>query len=67
MIRVRLPSKFKSISHFIKVFSLITASSRHIVPSWVTDEDGKKSQKLVWELIANELESIEPGCVDKIL
>jgi hypothetical protein len=37
------------------------------VPSWITDEEGKKSQKAVWEAIANELESIEPGCVKKVL
>ncbi|KAF7865184.1 hypothetical protein EAF04_006161 [Stromatinia cepivora] len=37
------------------------------VPSWVTDVDGKESQKLVWDAIASELETIEPGCVEKIL
>ena len=37
------------------------------MPSWITDEEGKVSQKRVWEVIAKELESIEPGCVKKIL
>ncbi|GIC86097.1 putative short-chain dehydrogenase/reductase family protein [Aspergillus udagawae] len=37
------------------------------VPSWVTDEEGKKWQQHSWETIAEELESIEPGCVERIL
>ncbi|ESZ90721.1 putative short-chain dehydrogenase/reductase family protein [Sclerotinia borealis F-4128] len=37
------------------------------VPSWITDEEIKKSQKLVWDAIARELETIEPGCVERIL
>jgi hypothetical protein len=37
------------------------------VPSWVTDEEGKQAQKRVWDDIANELDSIEPDCVKKIL
>ncbi|KFY90539.1 hypothetical protein V500_05143 [Pseudogymnoascus sp. VKM F-4518 (FW-2643)] len=38
-----------------------------VVPSWVTDGEGKKSQKLLWEAIASELESVQPGCVEAIL
>lgn len=37
------------------------------VPSWVTDEDGRRSGQRVWEVIVKELEIIEPGCVSKIL
>jgi hypothetical protein len=33
----------------------------------MTNEEGKKSQQVVWEAIAKELESVEPGCVEKIL
>jgi hypothetical protein len=33
----------------------------------VNDEEGKQSQKRVWDIIARELESVEPGCVKKIL
>jgi hypothetical protein len=33
----------------------------------VTDEEGKKWQQHSWEAIAEELESIEDGCVEKIL
>lgn len=37
------------------------------VPSWVTDEEGIKLQKRAWNVIESELESIQPGCVKKIL
>jgi hypothetical protein len=46
---------------------MLTYDPRSQVPSWVTDEEGKQAQKCVWDDIANELESIEPGCVKKIL
>ncbi|RHZ53929.1 putative short-chain dehydrogenase/reductase family protein [Aspergillus thermomutatus] len=39
----------------------------NVVPSWVTDEEGKKWQKHSWEIVAKELDSIEPGCVGKVL
>ncbi|KFY93115.1 hypothetical protein V498_04559 [Pseudogymnoascus sp. VKM F-4517 (FW-2822)] len=38
-----------------------------VVPSWVTDEEGKKSQKILWDAIASELESVQPGCVKAIM
>ncbi|OBT94465.1 hypothetical protein VE01_07240 [Pseudogymnoascus verrucosus] len=38
-----------------------------IVPIWVTDEEGQKSQKLLWDAVAGELESVQPGCVKAIL
>ncbi|KFY13238.1 hypothetical protein V492_03384 [Pseudogymnoascus sp. VKM F-4246] len=38
-----------------------------VVPSWVTDEEGQKSQKLLWDAVSSELESIQPGCVKAIL
>ncbi|KPM42943.1 hypothetical protein AK830_g3628 [Neonectria ditissima] len=37
------------------------------VPNWVTDGEGRKWQKNLWDIVANELESIEPGCVKKLL
>ncbi|GAD92895.1 short chain dehydrogenase/reductase family oxidoreductase, putative [Paecilomyces variotii No. 5] len=52
-------------SHGCYLSSCEIAESK--VPSWISDEEGKKSQKYVWELIATELESIEPGSVKKIL
>jgi len=36
------------------------------VPKAFAENDGT-DQQLVWDLIASELESIEPGCVKKIL
>lgn len=41
--------------------------NRERVPNWVTDEKGIEGQKRVWDLIARELETVEPGCVKKIL
>ncbi|KAF7924189.1 uncharacterized protein EAE97_010801 [Botrytis byssoidea] len=40
--------------------------AENVIPSWVTDLDGRKSQKIVWDAIAEELETIEPGSVEKI-
>lgn len=40
---------------------------RNAVPSWVTDNEGKKWQQHSWETIAGVLESIEPGCVGRAL
>lgn len=37
------------------------------VPQWSKNDDGTAAQKQVWDVIASELESIEPGCVKKIL
>ena len=37
------------------------------LPSWLTDEEGKRSQKRVWEIITNELGSVELGCVNELL
>ena len=37
------------------------------VPEWVTDEDGQKLQKQIWESIARELSRVAPGCVDAAL
>ncbi|KAF7554444.1 hypothetical protein G7Z17_g2912 [Cylindrodendrum hubeiense] len=37
------------------------------VPDWVTSEEGKQSQKLVWDVVAKELESAEPGCLQKLV
>ncbi|EHK50460.1 hypothetical protein TRIATDRAFT_211944 [Trichoderma atroviride IMI 206040] len=40
--------------------------SDHIVPDWVTDDDGREWQVRVWEDIAAELEKACPGCLDVI-
>jgi len=40
---------------------------RDDLPSWIMDEEGKRSQRVVWDIIVRELESIEPGCVKKVL
>ncbi|KAI1469245.1 putative short-chain dehydrogenase/reductase family protein [Daldinia caldariorum] len=39
----------------------------HQLPSWVSDEEGQKQGKIIWDEIANVLEKIEPGCLSKIL
>ncbi|CAG8981700.1 hypothetical protein HYALB_00006573 [Hymenoscyphus albidus] len=36
------------------------------VPAWMTNADGRGSQKRVWEDLAKEMDSIEPDCVSKI-
>ncbi|OBT63706.1 hypothetical protein VE03_06189 [Pseudogymnoascus sp. 23342-1-I1] len=41
--------------------------AEEVVPSWVTDEEGKKSQNILWEAIAGELETIQPGCMKAVL
>lgn len=38
----------------------------HIVPNWVTDDDGREWQVRVWKDIAAELEKACPGCLDVI-
>ncbi|KAL7924370.1 hypothetical protein ACQKWADRAFT_286557 [Trichoderma austrokoningii] len=38
--------------------------SDHIVPEWVTDEDGREWQIRVWEKVAAALENACPGCLD---
>ncbi|KAI8966281.1 putative short-chain dehydrogenase/reductase family protein [Daldinia sp. FL1419] len=39
----------------------------HQVPSWVKDEQGRKQGKLIWDEIAEVLETIEPGCLSRVL
>ncbi|CAM1501274.1 Fc.00g104360.m01.CDS01 [Cosmosporella sp. VM-42] len=39
----------------------------HKVPEWAAGDEGKRSQKRAWEVVAKELETIEPGCVTRIL
>ena len=36
------------------------------IPTWANDEDAKKYQKIAWEAVEKELETIEPGCVKKV-
>ncbi|KAL3469615.1 hypothetical protein BJX99DRAFT_241008 [Aspergillus californicus] len=37
------------------------------VPEWAKDEEAEKWQKNLWDAIAKELETVEPGCVQKAL
>ncbi|KAL4974811.1 hypothetical protein BDW66DRAFT_167551 [Aspergillus desertorum] len=37
------------------------------VPDWAKDEEAKKWQEHLWALIVKELETVEPGCVQKAL
>ncbi|ETS76763.1 hypothetical protein PFICI_12150 [Pestalotiopsis fici W106-1] len=36
------------------------------VPDWITDAKGRKTQQRVWDDIAQELEKIEPGCIQRL-
>ena len=40
---------------------------RDKIPSWATNEEFKQYQKQAWESVSKELESIETGCVKRIL
>ncbi|KAB8263144.1 NAD(P)-binding protein [Aspergillus pseudonomiae] len=42
-------------------------NGENLVPQWVTNEEGRKWQRESWEVIANELESVRPGCVQEML
>lgn len=37
------------------------------VPSWVTDEEGQKGQKRVWDDVIRVLNAAAPGCLDRLL
>ncbi|KAL4910128.1 hypothetical protein BDW74DRAFT_48558 [Aspergillus multicolor] len=37
------------------------------VPAWAKDEEAKKWQEHLWALIMEELEAVEPGCVQRAL
>jgi hypothetical protein len=37
------------------------------IPEWIKDEEGNALQKKIWESIAQELERVVPGCVEKAL
>lgn len=37
------------------------------VPDRVTDEEGRLLQKRMWEHFAKILDSVEPGCVERVL
>ncbi|KAI1803531.1 putative short-chain dehydrogenase/reductase family protein [Daldinia bambusicola] len=39
----------------------------HQLPTWVSDEEGQKQGKIIWDEIANVLEKVEPGCLSKVL
>lgn len=50
-----------------KVSSQLTYYLRNQVPNWVTDEEAQKVQKRVWDDVAKELESTQPGCVKRVV
>lgn len=33
------------------------------VPAWLTNEEGQKLQKRIWEELVSMLESVQPGCI----
>ncbi|KAI0122534.1 putative short-chain dehydrogenase/reductase family protein [Daldinia grandis] len=39
----------------------------HQVPSWVNGEEGRNQGKLIWGEIARVLETVNPGCLSKVL
>ncbi|EED17342.1 short-chain dehydrogenase/reductase family protein, putative [Talaromyces stipitatus ATCC 10500] len=39
----------------------------HKLPSWITDEEGNRTQDLLWGALARELEVISPGCIHSII
>ncbi|CAJ2502794.1 Uu.00g101880.m01.CDS01 [Anthostomella pinea] len=39
----------------------------YYIPTWVTDAKGTAMQKQLWDNVAKRLETIEPGCVSRIL
>ena len=47
--------------------SQLTYRLRNQVPDWAKDQEAKEVQKRVWDDVAKELESIQPGCVKKIV
>ena len=47
--------------------SQLTYVLRNQVPDWAKDQEAKKVQKRVWDDVAKELDSIQPGCVRKIV
>ena len=44
-----------------------TLSSRDEVPSWLTDDEGKKLGRQLWAEIVVELEKVAPGAVANVL
>lgn len=48
------------------IADMLTIQSDEL-PGWITNEEGTRSEKEVWEIIARGLESAEPDCVNSIL
>lgn len=36
------------------------------VPTWLTNEEGQKLQKGIWEELVSRLESVQPGCISQL-
>lgn len=36
------------------------------VPTWLTDREGQKLQKDIWEELVEMLESVQPGCIKQL-
>ncbi|KAF4210732.1 hypothetical protein CNMCM5878_003892 [Aspergillus fumigatiaffinis] len=37
-----------------------------LVPTWLTNEEGQKLQKGIWNELVSRLESVQPGCISKL-
>jgi hypothetical protein len=35
------------------------------VPTWLTNEEGQKLQKGIWDELVSRLESVQPGCISQ--
>lgn len=36
------------------------------VPTWLTNEEGQKLQKGIWNELVSRLESVQPGCISQL-
>jgi hypothetical protein len=36
------------------------------VPTWLTNEEGQKLQKGIWDELVSRLESVQPGCISQL-
>ncbi|GIJ85904.1 hypothetical protein Asppvi_004771 [Aspergillus pseudoviridinutans] len=36
------------------------------VPTWLTNEDGQKLQKDIWDELVSRLETVQPGCISQL-
>lgn len=60
-------SKFKRCFTYHHDGVLIFCVFSDVIPSWVTHEEGLKTQKPVWDIISRELETTKPGCMEPLV